>query len=278
MYEGNYPYSRGLWPAPVVTHAKVIFDTGVTLEAERSTDLLGCRFREDQYDAIARVRRGRFYATESGRSQPAEWHVQPHVAVLNEQQSRKSLLTYASCSIGHRFGQGRHEQPLVLLGMDDGFTMWTILAVERISTGEELVTLKGRSTFGILPIVKVVSVPELFRKQVRERLDTLADEAHRSAPSSVIDRARDAANQVLLAYYGLTGESAQELSALGTRLERDDKIIAASVVKIVARLHARAKAVEQQRREMRPIREQDAEFAVQCVGALLCEIGWAEWA
>lgn len=45
----------------------------------------------------------------------------------------------------------------------------------------------------------------------------------------------------------------------------------------IARLHARAKPSEQNRRQMRPIREQDAEFAIKCVGIILCEIGWADW-
>jgi len=45
-----------------------------------------------------------------------------------------------------------------------------------------------------------------------------------------------------------------------------------------ARLHARAKPVERAKRPMRPVREQDAELAIQCVGTILCELGWAEWA
>lgn len=42
-------------------------------------------------------------------------------------------------------------------------------------------------------------------------------------------------------------------------------------------LHSRAKPSEQERRDLRVIREQDANLAVQCVGALLCEIDFAEW-
>jgi hypothetical protein len=30
-------------------------------------------------------------------------------------------------------------------------------------------------------------------------------------------------------------------------------------------------------RPLRPIREQDAELAVQLVGTMLCDLGWAEW-
>jgi hypothetical protein len=51
----------------------------------------------------------------------------------------------------------------------------------------------------------------------------------------------------------------------------------AAAAKIIARLHARAKPAEEARRPMRPVREQDAELATQCVGTILCELGWAEW-
>lgn len=82
----------------------------------------------------------------------------------------------------------------------------------------------------------------------------------------------------MLAYFNLQKEDAQDLGKLIKRLETEGRIIAENAANIIARLHARAKPSEQEKRQLRPIREQDADLAVQCVGMLLCEIGFAEWA
>jgi len=39
----------------------------------------------------------------------------------------------------------------------------------------------------------------------------------------------------------------------------------------------RGKPSEQEKRIFRPINEQDAELAVQYIGTILCELGWARW-
>ncbi len=67
------------------------------------------------------------------------------------------------------------------------------------------------------------------------------------------------------------------LGALVKKLEGDEKIVAANSANIIARLHARAKPVEQERRELIQIREKDAELVVQCIGTILCELDFAEW-
>lgn len=75
------------------------------------------------------------------------------------------------------------------------------------------------------------------------------------------------------------GEGAKDLGALTNDLERENepKVIAVGAAKVIARLHARAKPVEKAKRPLREIREQDAELAAQCLGVILCELGWADW-
>jgi len=284
LYEGSGNYGRAVWPAPIVTPAKIVFESEGPLVAERSSDSVtsACRFREDYYDPIARIRRGRFYFAEG--QQPAEWFLQPHPAMPFEHAEtdkhglRKELHTLRGKSVWQEYIKGRQEQPLVLLGLDDRFTIWTIIDIEAISTGEDLVTLKARSGLGILPVIDFNKVPEAFRAGVDESLNAFADEVHRSAPVSVIDRARDAASHVLLAHFELTGKDARDLGQLAKRLDDENMTVAASAAKIIARLHARAKPVERERRDMPPIREQDAQLATQCVGTILCELRWAAWA
>ncbi len=286
VYEGHRPYGRALWPSPIITPAKIVYESEGPLVAEQKGAFItsACRFREDQYDPIARIRRGRFYFAEGIGSQPMQWYLQPHPALANEvagpniHEIQKSLETFTSNSIWHKYINGKHEQPLILLGLDNRFTIWTIINVEVLSTGEDLVTLKARSSLGVLPRIYEDKIPKKFRGRVAESLDAFVDEAHRSAPISVIDRARDAASQMTLAYYNATGKDAKDLGQLIKRLEDDRKIVAASAARIIARLHARAKPSERERQNLRPIREQDAQLAIQCVGTMLCELGWADWA
>jgi hypothetical protein len=56
------------------------------------------------------------------------------------------------------------------------------------------------------------------------------------------------------------------------------KFVVANCAHILALLHSRGKHVEQEKRAIRQITEQDAEFAVQAVGLILCDLDWASWA
>lgn len=286
LYEGTGTYGgRAIWPMPIITPAKIVFESEGNLIAERPSRerTTGLRFREDFFDPIARIRRGRFYAAEG--AQPAQWYVHPHPASPFERGSsepgliEKSLFTFYGNPIWYKYIDGKQEQPLVLLGLGDRFTIWTIIDLEAISTGEDLVTLKARGSLGLLPVVDFSKPPEPSRARLRECLNTFMDEARRAAPVSVIDRARDAASQTLISFFDASGSEVKELSELAARLENEHALyIAANACRIIARLHARAKPVERAKRELRDIREQDAELAIQCVGVILCELGWAEWA
>lgn len=281
VYEGDSNYGRGVWPTPVITPAKFVYPSEGDLEAASASDSFGYRFREDSYDPIARIRRGRFYCADG--SQPREWRVARHPGSPFDSIApdihgfKKSLETFYGNPIWYKYIQGKQELPLVLLGVDDRFTAWTIISVEAIATGEDLVTLKARNSFGILPAIIQDKISLPFQAKLNETLNTFADEVHRSSPVSVIDRARDVATHALLAYFNLQKEDALDLGKLIKLLEKEGRVIAENAANIIARLHARAKPSEQEKRQLRQIREQDADLAVQCVGALLCEIGFAEW-
>jgi len=284
VYEGSSNWGHALWPSPPFTPAKISCSTEGHFSAANRPDPIdgGCIFREDAFDPSSRIRRGRFY--EARGAQPAEWHVQVHPALPTEKMDvelpgtiRKRLDTYYACPLQNLIPSDCKSQPLVLLGFRDRFSIWSIVNVEAISTGEDLVTLKARSGLGVLPEIIESKILKRYRARVQESLANFADEVHRSAPISVIDRARDAVSEILLAKYKATSSDAKDLGAMANRLEQDEFTVAACSARIIARLHARAKPVEKAKRKLRPIREQDAELAVQCVGTVLCEIGWADW-
>jgi hypothetical protein len=286
VYEGSGSYGRAVWPPPIITPAKIVFASEGPLQPERSNDSITrvCRFREDYYDPIARIRRGRFYFSDRASQQPTYWYLEPHPALPSEagitdkHDLHKRLFTFHGDSVWRRFLKDRDEQPLVLLGRDERFTIWTIIDIEVMATNEELITLKARGGLGVLPVIDYNRIPETFRIAIRESLSGFADEVYRAAPVSVIDRARDAATHILLAHFGLRGKDAKDLGDLIKKLDGEKLVIVENAAKIIARLHARAKPSEKEKRGLRIVREQDAQLATQCVGTMLCELKWADWA
>ncbi|MBO9508774.1 hypothetical protein [Thalassospira sp. A3_1] len=279
IYEGKALNGYGAWPTPPLSHAIFIYP-GDELTFE-NTQRAECYFREDTFDPVSRIRRGRFYF--AGTKQPEQWFVQPHPTATGELRRtrdgriNKELDTYYGYPIWNRYFSEISRRPQIILGKDDRFTMWNVVDIEAIHTGEDLVTLKASSRFNILPVLQPDQISSNHIKAVNETLNQLADDVYKSSPVSIVDRTREAIAQVLLAYYKATKESAQDLGKLTSKLESDGYIIAASAAKIVARLHARAKPVERQKRDVRPVRQQDSELAVQCLGIILCDLELADW-
>lgn len=282
VYEGNIDRGRGVWPAPVITPAKFVYLSKDDVVAHSSSCSFGYRFREDSYDPVSRVRRGRFCCGD-GSPQPQRWRVSRHpedprdFAAPDIHGFSKSLETFYGNPIWHKYIKGQKELPVVLLGVDDRYTMWNIISVETISTGEDLVTLKARNSFGVLPELIESAIPEAFFNKIGDTVHHFVDEVRRASPVSVIDRARDVIVYALLAYFDLNKEKTEDLGRLVKLLEGRKLSVARDSANIIARLHARAKPAEKEKRGLPQIREQDADLAVQCVGTVLCEIGFAEW-
>ena len=83
MRESHY-WGHAVWPSPVVIPAEIVTEPEGRLHSEdrRNPVADGIVFREDSFDPVTRIRRGRFY--QVGNRQPSDWHVQVHPAVPNE--------------------------------------------------------------------------------------------------------------------------------------------------------------------------------------------------
>jgi hypothetical protein len=290
VYEGMSTWGRGIWPTPVISAAVVATSSDDDIKGVEVNDILNVPliFREDAFDPASRVRRGRFY--ERNTSQPARWQVYPHPALSGEERQAnrlgvisKELATFHSCAISKKFVKDLANQPLVVLGFGQSVSVWAVVASEVSLAGEEIMSLRSRTTFGALPNVLWERIPELGRAQVKSTLNILAEDIYRAGPESVIDRARDAASAILSAYVvdrklaEATKDLGQLVSVLMNLPRSERPNICANGGDIIAILHPRAKPSEQALRPLRPIREQDAELAVQLVGTMLCDLGWAEW-
>lgn len=306
IYEGgSMAGASAVWPSPVVTPANfgLSGDAEFKIAKPSSSVVPGFLFREDSYDPSIRIRRGRFYKAQN--TQP--WHdweiilTPPVHAYPNERidgrpgLAKKDAFTFQSYSVSMEIRKAEGKQLLVLLGTGDAVTPWTVVNIETIHTGEELVTLKARQSLGALPEMDWNKVPEESRGKIREELDRLENEFRKAGPESVVDRAREAATAILNAWFHrnipakeLASEKLNDLGPLIKFWEKHHKInqgrgvacAAASIAyaaEIPQRFHSRGKHMERERLNLRPLREQDAELAVLCIGTILCDLGWAEW-
>lgn len=285
VYEGNSPYGRGVLPTPTVLVATMFADE-VAIEHLPATEELTSAyhvFREDAFDPVTRLRRGRIYE-RAPAGQPHQWHVLPHPATSVRPvspgvsgHSPALLHGFHAWPARSRLRTGSRAS-IVALGMRTAFTLWRVVDIERIATGEDLVTLRSRTSLGLLPELDESKVPVEGLPKTREVLETLARSAYTSAPTSVIDRARDAAQWCISVWWSdLTRDvkvRSKDLGELSQLLQKDRSVVAA-LAHTIARLHARGKPLEQERRNLNPPMEADAEYSLAAMGMILREIGWA---
>jgi hypothetical protein len=255
IYEDAGSYWRIILPRPVVTGA--LLDPTFPVEWDSVDRRARGIFREDYFDPTARIRRGRFYMPVDGQ-QPSPQKVLPRLAGdTTEGAFEKSLFVYEEY-----FLPATTKPPsLVALGTPGSVSLWRVAAPpERISTGELLFVLKVRHNFGVLPEIDLDKIPEAGRAKAIETLEALIDAAHRESPSSVVDRARDAAQWCLGTWaaskFGDIGLMTKDLGDIIKAIRNQpDQVIATDAANIIRTLHAR-KPNERERRGTRPVMEE----------------------
>jgi hypothetical protein len=262
VYENVGTIWRAIWPVPVMAQAAFIEAGAMPVLSDRSL-----AFREDSFDATTRIRRGRLY-TPAERPGHQPWALpHPVYGALGSMQKNPNGCVWRDLRIFDQYQQGsnipgRH----LIIGAAE--SAWVLLAAERISTGEQLLTLKTRRAFGILPEVNASCVPEIGRHGVVETVSKLVDAAYRESPESVVDRARDAA-QICLATWAASKWSDPKLLAhdLGFLIKHilaqgrgERQSAAVDAANLVRVLHARGKWNEKKKRGLRPVLEDDSEL------------------
>lgn len=280
IYESSNGVWHSAWPATPVVSVAVFVDAEKDSPAfEDDLDRAEMVFHEDSFDPVTRIRRGRFYAS-SGGLRPSQEMALPH-PVYGTRGTGPAPAADGRCErwlfVFDQY-QGSPSGKMVIVGSTD--SLWRILGAERITTGEYLVTLKARHALGVLPELNSDAVPDVGRTKAIETYEKLVDSAYRETPGSIVDRARDATQWCLGTWSAnRRGDSSllhQDLGALIKKVEgeNDKPQVMLSAARIIARLHSRGKANEQERYSTRPLMEADAEFALAAVGLLLREFGW----
>lgn len=278
IYQGHTPgYGYGLWPQPALSFATLLLAEHDLNSLPSDSHLQSARmiFREDSFDAVTRNRRGRLYSALPSR--PTPWWVSPPAVQPFTDQRQLQLYGFDSNLVGSM--SAHVNKTLLALGTRDAHTLWRIVACERIVSGEDLLTLRARTSLGTLPELDESKVPPEQLAKVKETLEKLAEAANRSGPESIVDLARGAAQWCIATWQASQkGDPALlnvDLGQWPKRLQDQDLNLLAGIAGAIARLHSRAKPNEQHKHQSRPVVEDDAEFALASVGMLLREIGWA---
>lgn len=269
IFEGGRSQSTELSPAPMVSPCKFVKDKNeCKLGPSTDNPSKGFMFREDYFDPKSRVRRGRVYSAYD--VQPSSWRTSRTALVLED------LNTYGHYSIWHQVHQPTKSHIYVLLGDETRFTVWTLVDVEVLASGEELITLKALTTFGLLPELLESTIPEDKLPEIRRRLDMVVDDMYTASSESIVDCCREAASAILGSYLQ---QPDKDLGALVKALdnEKPTKNLTKNLADSIRLFHPRRKSSEQSKLGLRTVTDEDAHLCVMALATILIEIGWGRW-
>lgn len=142
-----------------------------------------------------------------------------------------------------------------------------------------MVILRARKSIGAIPNLNLDKILAADGQSVIDLVEKLEDELFRAGPESIVDRSREAATAILSKYLQSINkaEPGKDLGKLANKIVDEGFEVVSNSARIIARFHARGKHAEQEKNKPRYITEQDAEFSVQAVGTILCDLDWAYW-
>ncbi|MBG56796.1 MAG: hypothetical protein CMK46_00725 [Porticoccus sp.] len=269
IIEGRVSSGRELSPAPMVSPCKFVKDKSECTQGPiTSIPTEGYIFREDYFDPKSRIRRGRIYAAYN--SQPHSWKASNTYGVTGR------FNTYGDYSIWQQVYQPTKSHIYVLLGDEKRFTTWKLVDIEVLATGEELITLKALTTFGLLPELLHTEIPENQLPLIQKKLAMVVDDMYTASSESIVDCCREAASAVLGAYLEKPNKDLGTLKNLLAECT-PPKNLAKDLANTIGLLHSRRKSSEERGKGLRSVTDEDAHLAVMALATILIEIGWGRW-
>lgn len=289
VYGGGNAPQFAIWPSPTLSQAKLIESLADwdNLPAGPTRTPFAWVFREDMFDPVTRVRRGRLYEPYPGMQPdtcPVSAHPFDHEGVRQVAASRgltKELFKYWPCQTF----LNRNDRGLgttLALGQGRSASAWRVVQTEVVIGDDVLVTLKALTAYGILPELRVSQLSNADRRSVEGALERVINAAFREAPISVVDHCRNAATVVLARWMASKGAEGgmleKELGQVAKAVEGEPyrKVAAHHAAEVIRRLHPRGKSNEQETKGLRVPVEEDAELAIHALGFILREVGWAK--
>jgi len=270
FYEGSSHFVRPIHPMPVLSQAHCDF-----IQLYGAMKLV---FREDSFDPVTRLRRGRLYIEKNETNQ---W--------FGTRLMRDDGMVYANATTGpitptesyeRWLPESMHENDIVghtlELGAGAFKTKWRVVGAELLSIGHVMLTLRATSLMGVIPdlaeTITDASGNQVDLADVTKGLNKLVDALHRQQETSTVDVARETARVILTRWIGGDAMGKDLGKAIGKIPPGSD--VLKWTASIINRLHPRGKSSEQERLGLREPSEDDAELSVHLVGMILREIGW----
>jgi hypothetical protein len=282
VYEGRHTGTgQRIHPSPLLLPVQ-FSGMASSIAPPSATEFAEELFREDSFDPITRIRRGRIFSRK-GQNQPWRWRVQDPLRddLPREGWSRGTaqcieLTTYHVNPLSDLRQVAVSKYPMVLLGAAGFITTWRIVNIETSLTGAPVLTLKAAFTFNDVPALAERKIPKSSRALLTDALDRVEASLNRLSPIEVIDRCRDALS---IAFGGNTDNLGKDLTpAINAYVQSNDSKddLCSWSGRIVARLHSRGKPNERHNRNVESPTEHHAELAVRCLSIVLTEFGWTQ--
>jgi len=234
-------------------------------------------FREDSFDPVSMVRRGRIYQPYA--QQPNKCHVAP-IDTLDSVQSSpffpegpvliKRLHTYQPYTLSLNGA----NQKYAIIGTKSAYSLWRIVSIDRMYLEDELLTLRPLHSMGALPDLDLCTVSEPWKTKVAETVGKVVDAMHHANADSIIELCRHAASAALFAHFheDIKRFDTTDLGPLAKRAGDDGKRVVASCGKIIADLHSRIKPNMQVEHDCRPPTDRDTELAIYSLSCILSDL------
>lgn len=275
FFEGDNNDLRAIHPTPIISSFSCSF-----IHAIGGDKII---FREDSFDPVTRIRRGRLYV---GGKRPGEWPrgridygiFHPYVPSGTAWTPEAVYDAWRALDIHPQDVNGH----VVQIGAYGYLTSWRIVGAELLEIDHVLLTLRANTLLGVLP--ELITEPAdqdgnpIKRADAQRALEALSDAFQRQQPTPTVDVARETARVILTAWIGDAARG-KDLDDVNKEIP-SSKRITRSTAEILRLLHPRGKsaAIEkhaQKGAELRPITEVDAEASVHLISLLLRELGWA---
>ncbi len=269
FYEGSRHSVYSVRPLPVISPVTCDFIAKVGREIV---------FREDDFDPVTRIRRGRIYVGGSGAHQ---WD---QVSIDGQHTYNwGTLLPTASYDAWHP-EESSHDiiGQIIRIGSPKFKTSWQIVGAEKLTINHIMLTLRAKSFIGVIPDIKADITDNNGQKidvrPILVALDSLVDTYHRQQPTPTIDVARETARVILASYIGDKAQR-KDLKDVINSVPQEYTVVR-STATIINRMHPRGKSAEQEAQaarglRLRSITADDAEVSIHLVGLLIREIGWS---
>jgi hypothetical protein len=236
-------------------------------------------FREDFFDPITRIRRGRVFVMRQ-TSQPHTWTVhdpfrpRPQLNIMNREER---VYFYERSSLGPlREAPLNSANHIAIIGNEPFISFWKIVGVETSVHSTPILTLKSYRSLGDLPELDLERIPDEIRTKLEELLESVANSNHRAGAVDVVDRSR-AALSLILGHLACDRGSDLGVAIKKVQAMAPNRLLVCHAASIVARLHPRGKPNEEFNHGTRPVSEEDAQLAIGCLGLVLKETGWAKF-